>query len=42
VGVAFESFVEDQLGKPYLICILMFAFALVMLWADIVAARTRR
>jgi undecaprenyl-diphosphatase len=34
VGVAFESFVEDQLGKPYLICIMMFAFALVMLLAD--------
>ncbi len=34
VGVAFESFVEDQLGKPYLICIMMIAFALVMLVAD--------
>jgi undecaprenyl-diphosphatase len=34
VGVAFESFVEDQLGKPYLICIMMMAFALVMLLAD--------
>jgi len=34
VGVAFESFVEDQLGKPYLICIMMIAFALVMLLAD--------
>jgi len=34
VGVAFESFIEDRLGKPYLICIMMFAFALVMLLAD--------
>lgn len=34
IGVAFESFVEDQLGKPYLICIMMIAFALVMLVAD--------
>jgi undecaprenyl-diphosphatase len=34
VGVAFEGFVEGQLGKPYLICIMMIAFALVMLLAD--------
>lgn len=34
VGVAFESFVEDQLGKPYLICIMMFVFAIVMWAAD--------
>jgi len=34
LGAAFESFVEDQLGKPYLICILLFAFALVMWAAD--------
>ena len=34
VGVAFESFVEDRLGKPYLICTMMIAFALVMLLAD--------
>ena len=33
-GVAFESFVEDRLGKPYLIAILMFVFALVMWAAD--------
>ena len=31
VGVAFESFIEDQLGKPILICIMMIVFALVML-----------
>jgi undecaprenyl-diphosphatase len=34
VGVAFESFIEDRLGKPYLICLMMIAFALVMLVAD--------
>jgi len=34
IGAAFESFVEDALGKPILICILMIAFALVMLAAD--------
>ena len=34
VGVAFEGFVENQLGKPYLICIMMIAFALVMMVAD--------
>jgi undecaprenyl-diphosphatase len=42
VGVAFESFVEDQLGKPYLICIMMIAFALVMLWADITAKQNKK
>jgi len=33
-GAAFESVVEDVLGKPILICILMIAFAFVMLAAD--------
>ena len=33
-GVAFESFVEDRLGKPYLIAIFMFVFALIMWAAD--------
>ena len=32
VGVAFEGFIEDQLGKPYLIAILMIVFGAVM-WA---------
>ena len=41
VGVLLESFVENQLGKPYLICILMFVFALVMLFADITARLDR-
>jgi len=34
VGVALESFIEDRLGKPYLICIMMIFFALVMLLID--------
>jgi undecaprenyl-diphosphatase len=34
IGVAFESFVEDRLGKPYLIAIMMFVFALVMWFVD--------
>jgi undecaprenyl-diphosphatase len=33
-GVVFESFVEDRLGKPYLIAIMMFVFALVMWFVD--------
>ncbi len=32
VGVAFESFIEDRLGKPYLIAILMIVFGVIM-WA---------
>jgi len=34
IGAAFENFVTDALGKPILICILMIAFAFVMLIAD--------
>ena len=34
IGAAFENFVTDALGKPILICILMIAFAFVMLAAD--------
>ena len=34
LGAAFEKTVEDVLGKPILICILMIAFAFVMLAAD--------
>jgi undecaprenyl-diphosphatase len=41
VGVAFESFVEDQLGKPILIVALMFAFAIVMYVADRYAHHTK-
>jgi undecaprenyl-diphosphatase len=41
VGVAFESFVEDRLGKPWLICVMMIAFGLVMLAVDI-TARARK
>jgi undecaprenyl-diphosphatase len=32
VGVAFESFIEDRLGKPFLIAILMIVFGAIM-WA---------
>ncbi len=41
VGVAFESFVEGQLGKPYLICIMMIVFAIVMFVADRIARLDR-
>jgi undecaprenyl-diphosphatase len=41
VGVALESFIEDQLGKPYLICIMMIVFALVMLAIDRLAKLDR-
>jgi undecaprenyl-diphosphatase len=34
LGVAFESFIEDQLGKPWLIAVLMIVFALVMYAVD--------
>ncbi len=37
VGVLLENFITDQLGKPYLICIMLFAFALVMMAADMTA-----
>jgi len=40
-GVAFESFIEDRLGKPYLICIMMIVFALVMLVIDRIARLDR-
>jgi undecaprenyl-diphosphatase len=41
VGVAFESFVEDRLGQPWLICIMMVGFGLVMLAVDM-TARARK
>ena len=41
IGVAFESFVEDRLGKPYLIAIMMFVFALVMWYVDMHARLQR-
>jgi undecaprenyl-diphosphatase len=34
VGVAFENFIEDRLGKPVLIAALMIAFGLVMWYVD--------
>lgn len=40
-GVAFESFIEERLGKPWLIAVLLIVFALIMLVVD-EYARTRR
>jgi len=34
LGVAFESFIEDRLGKPWIIAIMMIVFALVMYTVD--------
>ncbi len=41
VGVAFESFIEDRLGKPLLIAFLMIGFGIVMWVVDMRAAQTR-
>lgn len=41
VGVALEKTIEDQLGKPYLICIMMIVFGLVMLLIDRIARLDR-
>jgi undecaprenyl-diphosphatase len=41
VGVAFESFIEDQLGRPFLIAILLIAFGAIMWAADALAAKAR-
>ena len=41
LGVALESFVENQLGKPYIIAILMIAFGVVLWVVDSRAAQTR-
>jgi undecaprenyl-diphosphatase len=39
IGVAFESFIEDKLGQPWLIAVLLIGFG-VILWAvDSIAAR---
>jgi len=40
-GVAFESFIEDRLGKPWIIAIMMIVFALVMYAVDHVAKLDR-
>ncbi len=34
IGAAFQSVIEDRLGKPWQIAILMAVFALVLYWAD--------
>jgi undecaprenyl-diphosphatase len=39
VGVVFESFIEDKLGQPWLMAILMIAFGCVMWAADSLAPR---
>ena len=41
LGVALESFIEDQLGRPYLIAILMIVFAVVMFAIDHIARLDR-
>ncbi len=40
-GVAFESFIEDRLGKPWIIAIMMIVFALVMFVIDHLARLDR-
>ena len=34
IGAAFQSVIEDRLGEPWQIAILMAVFALVLYWAD--------
>jgi undecaprenyl-diphosphatase len=41
LGVAFESFIEDRLGKPWIIAIMMIVFALVMYAVDHIAKLDR-
>ncbi len=41
LGVAFESFIEDRLGKPWIIAIMMIVFALVMYTVDHLARLDR-
>ncbi len=41
VGVAFESFIEDKLGQPWLIGILIIAFGFVLWAVDSLAARKK-
>ena len=40
-GVAFESFIEDRLGKPWIIAVMMIVFALVMFVIDHLARLDR-
>ena len=41
LGVALESFIEDRLGKPWIIAVMMIVFALVMYAVDHVAKLDR-
>jgi len=41
LGVVFESFIEDRLGKPWIIAVMMIVFALVMYAIDHVAKLDR-
>ena len=41
VGVAFESFIEDKLGQPWLIAILLIAFGGIMWAADSLSPRAK-
>jgi undecaprenyl-diphosphatase len=41
VGVAFENFIEERLGKPLLIALLIIAFGVVMWVVDMRARQTR-
>lgn len=34
VGVALETWIDDTLGKPWIIAVSLFAFGLVLAWAD--------
>lgn len=40
-GVAFESFIEDRLGKPWIIAVMMIVFALIMYFIDHIARLDR-
>jgi undecaprenyl-diphosphatase len=40
-GVLFESFIEDQLGRPFLIAILLIAFGGIMWGVDALAAKNK-
>jgi len=42
LGVAFESFIEDRLGKPWIIAVMMIVFALVMYAVDHLARLDRK
>jgi len=34
VGVAFESFIDEQLGKPWIIAVSLIGFGVLLAWAD--------